>query len=445
MSVAIEIFGVKKAFRRRERESGAPWWRREWKDKVALHEMDLVIEAGGVTGILGPNGSGKSTLIRILGTLLTPDAGRATVFVWDVVEESLSVRRHVNRVSVEAAFFKELSPWENMLYAARLYGRGARGTRAKVVEILDRLGLPLDTLDQPMKQLSRGQQQKVAIARSFLTAPSLLLLDEPTTGLDPRSKKEVQRLLEMLRKEREVTVLLCTHDMDEAAALCDRVLMMDGGRVLADGTPDELIREHGGGDLNATPEDVFMHLTSKRPHVEGERNERRSSAWRAARTVRLRRTAAPRVQALLGVGGRLALLQPGQRPFDRVPGVGAGQPWRERTRLRPAPRAAVPAHRRAAVGLPLARVHGGGVRDRLGAMGRHHRVHVHGARAARHASLRHMPFRHRLRPRAYIGGAGRRDRDVRPRLLARRHPRRRRGARRVHGAAHRARHPDRCA
>src|SRR5437667_4302681 len=250
-SPAIEIRGARKRFRRREPESGAPWWRRGWKDKVALHELDLTVEPGGVTGILGPNGSGKSTLIRILGTLLTPDAGTAKVFGCDVVTDALQVRRHVNRVSVEAAFFKELSPWENMLYAGRLYGHGASGTRQKVVDILDRLSLPLDTLDEPMKQLSRGQQQKVAIARSFLTAPSLLLLDEPTTGLDPRSKKEVQRLLEMLRKEREVTVLLCTHDMDEAAALCDRVLMMDGGRVLADCTPDELIREHGGGHLHA--------------------------------------------------------------------------------------------------------------------------------------------------------------------------------------------------
>jgi ABC-2 type transport system ATP-binding protein len=262
-TTAIEIHGIRKAFRRRERETGAPWWKREWKDKVALHELDLVVEAGGVTGILGPNGSGKSTLIRILGTLLTPDAGTAMVFGWDVVAEPLSVRRHVNRVSVEAAFFKELSPWENMLYAARLYGRGASGTRERVMEILDKLGLPLDTVDQPMKQLSRGQQQKVAIARSFLTAPSLLLMDEPTTGLDPRSKKEVQSLLNMLRAEREVTVLVCTHDMDEAAELCDRVLMMDGGRVLADGSPEELCRLHANGKANPTLEDVFMHLTGK--------------------------------------------------------------------------------------------------------------------------------------------------------------------------------------
>jgi ABC-2 type transport system ATP-binding protein len=256
---AIEIKGVIKAFRHREREAGAPWWRRDWKDKVALHALDLTVEAGGVTGILGPNGSGKSTLIRILGTLLTPDAGTARVFGWDVVSEALEVRRHVNRVSVEAAFFKELSPWENMVYAARLYGADGGGTRERVVAILDRLGLPRDVIDQPMKQLSRGQQQKVAIARSFLTAPSLLLMDEPTTGLDPRSKKEVQTALDALREGREITVLLCTHDMDEAAALCDRVLMMDGGHVLADGSPAALCARHGG----ATLEDVFMHLTGK--------------------------------------------------------------------------------------------------------------------------------------------------------------------------------------
>lgn len=265
-TAAIQIQGVSKTFRRRERGAGAPWWRRVWKDKVALHELDLTVEAGGVTGILGPNGSGKSTLIRILGTLLTPDTGQAMVFGWDVATEPLAVRRHINRVSVEAAFFKELSPWENMLYAARLYGSGAAGTRQRTVEILGRLGISRDLLDQPMKQLSRGQQQKVAIARSFLTAPSLLLMDEPTTGLDPRSKKEVQSLLEMLRAEREITVLLCTHDMDEAAALCERVLMMDEGRVLADGSPDELCRRYGVTSL----EDVFMRLTGKTFEVEEE-------------------------------------------------------------------------------------------------------------------------------------------------------------------------------
>ena len=265
-TAAIEIRGISKSFRRRERSPGARFWRATLKDKVALHELDLVVEAGSITGILGPNGSGKSTLIRILGTLLTPDTGTARVFDRDVVTQALEVRRHVNRVSVEAAFFKELSPWENMLYAARLYGGVPPGTRRRVAEILGRLGLPADAIDQPMKQLSRGQQQKVAIARSFLTSPSLLLMDEPTTGLDPRSKKEVQSALEALRGEREVTVLLCTHDMAEAAALCDRVLMMDGGRVLADGTPDELCRSFGAPTL----EDVFMQLTGKTLEQEEE-------------------------------------------------------------------------------------------------------------------------------------------------------------------------------
>jgi ABC-2 type transport system ATP-binding protein len=113
----------------------------------------------------------------------------------------------------------------------------------------------------------------VAIARSFLTAPSLLLMDEPTTGLDPRSKKEVQTLLQMLRAEREVTVLLCTHDMDEAAALCDRVLMMDGGRVLADGSPEELCRLYANGTPGTTLDDVFMHLTGKTFAVEDEKED----------------------------------------------------------------------------------------------------------------------------------------------------------------------------
>jgi ABC-2 type transport system ATP-binding protein len=268
-TAAIEIRGVSKTFRRREREAGAPWWKRAWKDKVALHEMNLTVEAGSVTGILGPNGSGKSTLIRILGTLLTPDTGKARVFGSDVVTEALDVRRHVNRVSVEAAFFKELSPWENMVYAARLYGGLTSGTRRRVIGIFERLGLPPDAIDQPMKQLSRGQQQKVAIARSFLTAPSLLLMDEPTTGLDPRSKKDVQSALEALREERQVTVLLCTHDMDEAAQLCDRVLMMDNGHVLADGTPEELCREHACSTL----EEVFMQLTGKTLEAEPEEVE----------------------------------------------------------------------------------------------------------------------------------------------------------------------------
>jgi ABC-2 type transport system ATP-binding protein len=246
---AVEMRGLTKRFRRsggRPKANGRRWshpWRRSppAADLVALHPLDLQLERGGITGVIGPNGSGKSTLVRILATLVLPDQGSARVFGLDVVRDSLRVRRYLNRVSVEAAFFKELSPWENLVYAARIYGTDDRRLRQRVEEVLGRFGLPADVVDRPLRQLSRGQQQKVAIARSVLTTPSLLLMDEPTTGLDPRSKREVQAMVADLRGE-HVTTLLCTHDMEEAEALCDRVLLMDRGRVLADGTPAQLGR-----------------------------------------------------------------------------------------------------------------------------------------------------------------------------------------------------------
>ena len=255
---AVEALGLTKRFRRsggaprRGGRLGAPWRRHRRADLVALHPLDLALERGGITGVIGPNGSGKSTLVRILATLVLPDAGSVRVFGHDVVRESLRVRRHINRVSVEAAFFKELSPWENLVYAARIYGTDDGGLRRRVEEVLVRFGLAADSVDRPLRQLSRGQQQKVAIARSVLTTPALLLMDEPTTGLDPRSKREVQAMVEGLRRD-SVTTLLCTHDMEEAEALCDRVLLMDRGRVLADGTPAQL------GRL----EDVFFELSGR--------------------------------------------------------------------------------------------------------------------------------------------------------------------------------------
>jgi len=271
-TAAIEVEGISKRFGDAGRPHRLMPWRKAKKPKLALDQVSLHVETGRITGILGANGSGKSTLIRILATLLTPDEGTASVFGYDVVSQPDDVRRHINRVSVEASFFKEMSPWENMLYAARLYGSGGGGTRERVEEMLTRLGLPLDTLDKPMKQLSRGQQQKVAIARSFLTSPSLLLMDEPTTGLDPRSKREVQELVRSIRRDRAATVLLCTHDLQEAEVLCDRVVMIDQGRVLAEGTPAELIRAHTG-KTGGSLEDAFMQLTGKRLEEDDEEKE----------------------------------------------------------------------------------------------------------------------------------------------------------------------------
>jgi len=271
-TAAVEVEGISKRFGEAGRWHRLMPWRKVKEPKLALDQVSLHVETGRITGILGANGSGKSTLIRILATLLTPDAGSASVFGYDVASQPDDVRRHINRVSVEASFFKEMSPWENMLYAARLYGSGGDGTRDRVEAMLERLGLPLDTLDKPMKQLSRGQQQKVAIARSFLTSPSLLLMDEPTTGLDPRSKREVQELVRSIRRDRAATVLLCTHDLQEAEVLCDRVVVIDQGRVLAEGTPAELIRAHAG-ETDGSLEDAFMRLTGKRLEEDEDEKE----------------------------------------------------------------------------------------------------------------------------------------------------------------------------
>lgn len=238
MQLAVELQNVSKGFSRSSSAAGR--WRRARRRDLALHPLDLQLRTGGTTGIIGPNGSGKSTLIRILCTLLIPDTGVARVFGSDVVREAREVRRHVNRVSVEAAFYKQLSAWENLAYAARIYGTPMGGFRTRAEELLGRFGLRSSFLDRPLRQLSRGQQQKVAIARSLLTTPSLLLMDEPTTGLDPRSKREVQEMVDELRAERNVTIVVCTHDLEEAEALCDRVLLLDRGKVLADGTPAEL-------------------------------------------------------------------------------------------------------------------------------------------------------------------------------------------------------------
>ena len=149
----------------------------------------------------------------------------------------MAVKRLINRVSVDAAFFKKLSPMENLMYGARLYGMDAEPAGQRIVEILNRLGIEEKNIYAPLEDMSRGMQQKVAIARAFLTTPILLLLDEPTTGLDPRSKRDVQAFVLELRQDHGTTIVLTTHDMEEADRLCDRIAILDGGRIVALDTP----------------------------------------------------------------------------------------------------------------------------------------------------------------------------------------------------------------
>lgn len=232
---------------------------------IAVNAVSLQVQTGEIFGVLGPNGGGKSTLIRLISTLLLPDHGQITVFGYDVEKHPRQVQRLINRVSVEASFFKKLSPMENLLYGARLYGLEGRETRKQIYQILTRLGLEKRAIDHPMEEMSRGMQQKVAIARALLTKPRLLLLDEPTTGLDPRSKREVQAVVRELCSEHGVTIILTTHDMNEAEMLCDRIAIMDSGKIVVLDTPAALKQLIAGKeDCEPTLENVFLELTGKK-------------------------------------------------------------------------------------------------------------------------------------------------------------------------------------
>ncbi|MEO6294916.1 MAG: ABC transporter ATP-binding protein [Candidatus Limnocylindria bacterium] len=237
---------------------------RKKKAVVAVNDVSMSIRRGEIYGILGANGSGKSTLIRLVSTLLTLEGGRVEVFGHDVERDEMAVKQLINRVSVDAAFFKKLSPHENLAYAARLYGLDARSARAEAIQILARLGIGEKRLSRPLEQMSRGMQQKVAIARALLTSPTVLLLDEPTTGLDPRSKLDVQTFIEEVRDTHDATIVLTTHDLAEAERLCDRIALINDGRLVAEGTPGELMtmveRDYG---KEPTLESVFMTFTGK--------------------------------------------------------------------------------------------------------------------------------------------------------------------------------------
>jgi ABC-2 type transport system ATP-binding protein len=228
---------------------------REW----ALDDVSFEVARGETYGLLGPNGSGKSTLIRILSTLLIADGGEVRLMGHALPEEHAEVRSKIGRVSVDAAFFKRLSARENLLYTALLYGLATRPAELRVMAILEQLGMEERKLSVPLEEMSRGMQQKIAIARALMVNPPLLLLDEPTTGLDPKSRRDVQTFLEQLRRDEGTTILLTTHDMAEAERLCARIGFLAHGRLVAEGTATALKRRAGADNLD----DAFIKLTGE--------------------------------------------------------------------------------------------------------------------------------------------------------------------------------------
>ena len=280
---AVVIDGVTKIFKKPRPLLGWRSKKEEKREVQAVDNVTMTIKRREIVGILGSNGSGKSTLIRILSTLLIPDSGHVTIFGYDVEKDERTVQRLINRVSVEASFFKKLSPMENLIYAARLYNMPTAEARARIRSILGRLGIKPDRIGAPLEHMSRGMQQKVAIARAFLTAPVVLLLDEPTTGLDPRSKIDVQTFVRELRDEHNATILLTTHDMDEAEALCDRVAIIDQGRIVALRGVKELqsnVAQLMGRAEPVTMHEVFMHYTAS--HQITEDDIERYGSWEKA-------------------------------------------------------------------------------------------------------------------------------------------------------------------
>ena len=249
---AIQVRNLRKGFRKRNgfRKKSELW---------AIDDVSFSVAQGETYGLLGPNGSGKSSLIRVLSTLLIADSGYVNMLGYTLPQQAEEVRRIIGRVSVDAAFYKKLSARENLLYTALLYGQNAREAERRVMEILEQLGMENAKFSTPLEEMSRGMQQKISIARALMINPPLLLLDEPTTGLDPKSRRDVQLFLENLQSREGTTILLTTHDMAEAERLCARIGFLAHGKLVAEGTARQLMQRAG----TATLDDAFIKLTGE--------------------------------------------------------------------------------------------------------------------------------------------------------------------------------------
>jgi len=236
-SLAIEANGLAKSF----------------GSTRAVDRVDLAVPAGAVYGVLGPNGAGKTTTIRMLATLLRPDAGTARVLGHDVVEEADTVRGLVSLTGQLASVDEDLTGRENLILMARLLGYARPAAKDRADELLDAFGLS-DASSRQVKNYSGGMRRRLDIAASIVVTPRLMFLDEPTTGLDPRSRNQVWEIIRALVGE-GTTVLLCTQYLDEADQLAGRIAVIDHGRVIAEGTPGELKASVGQGSLHVRVSD----------------------------------------------------------------------------------------------------------------------------------------------------------------------------------------------
>lgn len=217
-----------------------------YDSRTALADLSFEVPAGAIFGLLGPNGGGKSTLFRILATMMTPTSGQVTIAGLDVVRRPDEVRRRIGVVFQSQSLDRKLTVLENLIAQGRLYGLAGSRLRARIQEVLGRLGLS-DRAGDPVERLSGGLRRRVEIAKALLHEPSILLMDEPSTGLDPGARRELADYVAALRERHAMTVFLTTHLLDEAER-CDRLLLLHQGRRVAEGTPAEL-KSRVGGDV----------------------------------------------------------------------------------------------------------------------------------------------------------------------------------------------------
>ena len=222
-------------------------------DRRALDGVSFTVRPGEIFGLLGPNGGGKTTLFRILATLMAPSGGRARVLGHDTVAGAAEVRRGIGVVFQSPSLDRKLTAWENLLYQGQLYGFTCRETKQRAREMLGRVGL-LERAGDRVEKLSGGMRRRVELAKGMLHSPRLLLLDEPSTGLDPGGRRDLWTYLTKVRAEASVTSLVTTHLMEEAER-CDRVAILDRGRLVALGSPAGLKAEVGGDVLTLEASD----------------------------------------------------------------------------------------------------------------------------------------------------------------------------------------------
>jgi len=221
---------------------------KKFGDFTADDALEFTVQQGEIFGILGPNGAGKSTLIRMLNTLLPPTSGRALVMGHDVVRETAAVRHEIGVIPQANTVDGDLSAWESLDVFGKFYGMARRERQQRARELLDAVGLT-EWKDKVAGTYSGGMRRRLEIARGLIHRPHVFILDEPTTGLDPQSRRVIWELLERLRSEGDLTILLCTHYMDEADRLCDRLAIVDHGKIVALGTPRELKASVPGQDI----------------------------------------------------------------------------------------------------------------------------------------------------------------------------------------------------